>query len=127
MPQTCPHCGIALTGAIDAYCPECREDLSATPEEAAQKPTLGEMRQALRAPAAAFEGVQTVFFVAMLAVAGVVALFDAMRDGEWLQAGFFAFLLVLGGVGIVAYLRGPQIKTSVSGRDKTTKSSEQPK
>ncbi|WP_439631417.1 hypothetical protein [Gemmata sp.] len=29
---TCPHCGVALPLARDAFCPECREPLDAPPE-----------------------------------------------------------------------------------------------
>ncbi len=38
MPQNCPHCGIALPAVVDAFCPECREDLSETPESLAYVP-----------------------------------------------------------------------------------------
>jgi uncharacterized paraquat-inducible protein A len=31
MNQTCPHCGEQLPYVVDAFCPQCREDLSAPP------------------------------------------------------------------------------------------------
>jgi hypothetical protein len=31
MQHTCPHCGYKLPPQVDAFCPECREDLSETP------------------------------------------------------------------------------------------------
>lgn len=38
MPQNCPHCGTVLPAVVDAFCPECREDLSETPESLAYVP-----------------------------------------------------------------------------------------
>lgn len=33
MAQSCPHCGVKLPAVVDAFCPECRADLSLAPEE----------------------------------------------------------------------------------------------
>jgi hypothetical protein len=33
MAETCPHCGIKLPAMVDAFCPECRNDLAEAPSQ----------------------------------------------------------------------------------------------
>jgi hypothetical protein len=129
MPQTCPHCGIALTGVIDAFCPECREDLSATPEEAAAKPTLVDMVDVVQGPAAALGTLVFGLLELVLFLASLLVLFGAMRAGEWEVVGGAAVFLGLAALFLllkVLQVRGGAAQTSVTGREKTTKGPEQP-
>ena len=32
MSKLCPHCGVVLPATVDAFCPECREDLDESPD-----------------------------------------------------------------------------------------------
>ena len=32
MNESCPHCGETLPAVVDAFCPQCRMDLSETPD-----------------------------------------------------------------------------------------------
>jgi hypothetical protein len=120
MPQSCPHCGTALTGTIDAYCPECREDLSATPEEAAEKPTLDDMAEALKPVGIVWGG----FSVAVGVVSSISAVLGGVAGREW-------ELALCGAIGLAVCIywfsrvrQNASARTSVTGKDKTSKSSE---
>ena len=95
MPRSCPHCGTTLPAVVDAYCPECREDLSATPEEVAAKPTLGEMAEVMGKPLAAVGGLALGFLEIALAVTSLATLFAALVAREWELAGGAAFFFTL--------------------------------
>ena len=53
MPQSCPHCGMDLPLVVDAFCPECREDLSERPSHPippgyrAKQPRIGKKKAVL--------------------------------------------------------------------------------
>lgn len=120
MPQSCPHCGIALLAVVDAYCPECREELPAAPQ--AEAPESGPVAEA----AAAWRGVSTAVFVASLVIGVIVALVDALPGGV-VSGGAVAVLLATAALGVGALLRVRRRATvTVTGRGKTTGRSEPP-
>jgi hypothetical protein len=42
MAERCPHCGTSLSGAGDAFCPECRQALDAPPPSGNSGPERGD-------------------------------------------------------------------------------------
>lgn len=115
---------------VDAFCPECREDLSATVEEVAAKPTLAEMANSLGEPVGAVGALVLGYFEVILTLGSLIALFAALRAGEWKVAGGAAVFVIitvsLMVLKVVLKVRGSGAKTSVTGRDKTSKGTEQP-
>lgn len=123
MPQPCcPHCGTRLPAVADAYCPDCREELAATPEEVAIKPTLTEMAEVVGAPLGA---VILGFLDVIFAVASLLALFTALATGEWGVALGAVVVLAVSALSVLVKVRGPNERTSVTGRGKTQTGSEQ--
>jgi hypothetical protein len=123
MPQSCPHCGIALPAVADAFCPECREDLSATPDEVANQPTLADMGEAIKPIHIARDAICLVVGTVscVLSVLGGVA----SREPEAALCGVI-------GLGVWAYWyhrlrQSASVRTSVTGKSKISKSAEQPK
>lgn len=133
MPQKCPHCGIALPAVVDAFCPECREDLSETPESLAYVPppaplpVVGPVSKDLRYLA----NTNTVarWTLTALIVSGVSAimLIVGLISSDWELALVAVFLLVLSAGWVVVWFRVAADKTSVSSQGRTSKDSEQPK
>src|SRR4051812_37424841 len=123
MPQSCPHCGVALTGVIDAYCPECREDLSATPEEAreAAENTFNAV-MGTETPEAARE--KSAGYSLMLTGGAATGLIVSAVAHEWGKALLGGVLLVLGVAWMFGEHRHSVVKTRVTGTSKTNKSSE---
>jgi hypothetical protein len=123
MPQTCPHCGIALPGVIDAFCPECREDLNATPEEVADPPTLADMGKVLKPVSVAWGG----FCIVVGTVSSILTVLGGAATRE-LEAALCGVI----GLAVCAYWyyrvrQSASAETSITGREKTSWDSEQPK
>jgi hypothetical protein len=119
MPDTCPHCGFRLPMVVDAYCPECREDLSEQPETI---PTGDGYEARPHKPTdVALETVVCWVGVVLM----VVGAFVAFMARDWL--GFLAAVVMAGLLAAVArrFGRPPAIRTSVTGREKTQKHEDQ--
>jgi hypothetical protein len=129
MPQTCPHCGIALPAVVDAFCPECREDLSATPEEAQQtaqdtfKAVTGSGESDSPEAERTKTAVQAVLYTALAAIASIAGVLE--RD--WWQAIVAGVVCAVCACWVYSMYQGQAVKTTVTGRGKTPRSSEQPK
>ena len=128
VPQTCPHCGIALPPVVDAYCPECREDLSETPGEAVPgepapapvyRPSAGELANS--GPV-----IWVTKHALLFAGCSFVVLVIAIASGQWGTAGGAAVVFLPCAAWVVAHYRMSAVKTRVTGRDKTSKGTEQP-
>jgi hypothetical protein len=128
--DACPHCGIPLPATVDAFCPECREDLSLTPEEAAVA-----ARPAVVPDPDAGPGIdpnswvvrQVTAFVLPLAAAMLVALIAVIGAGQWEAVGGFGLVFALCAAWVVGHYRAAMVKETVTGRDKTTKGTDQTK
>jgi hypothetical protein len=126
MPPTCQHCGASLTGTVDAFCPECREDLSATPEEA---------EETARLTLAAVTGNETpedararsALWSVILTGGAAVGLVASVIAREWEKVILAAVLLGLGAIWVRFEYRQQVVRTRVTGTSKTNKSTEQPK
>jgi hypothetical protein len=136
MPQSCPHCGTALPGVVDAFCPECREDLSATPEEAQQtaeetyRILKGTVKAAIVPEAAQTpEGAKATSagWALMLTIIGVAGLVTSVLKGEWGVVPVALAFLAVGGLWLRGEYRSRVVRTSVTGKGKTSKGSEQAK
>src|SRR6516162_10246187 len=85
MPDTCPHCGTRLPAVVDAFCPECREDLSAPPARAAApQPAHAENMERN------WGRYQLLGFLLLALLCGVIGLVNALRgdQDEALRVGF---------------------------------------
>lgn len=136
MPRNCPHCGLALTGTVDAFCPECREDLSATPEEA-RKAAAGAFKvlkgafgatvghDANATPEQARE-TSAGYALSLTGMAGV-GLVTTVLQGEWAVVPLAAILFVLGVLWLRGEYRSREVRTSVTSRGKAFKDSDEKK
>ena len=118
MAQTCPHCGVTLPTVVDAFCPQCREDLSATPEEARETAKL--TRAAVLGTPEEEQSKGAVYLL-LATVGAAIGLITAVLEGEWIFAVVALIVLAIFGEALVRHLQGLFVKTSVSGRDKTSK------
>lgn len=133
MPQTCPHCGTALPAVVDAFCPECREDLGETPEEA-QQTAEGTYRILKGTVKVAFvpEATQgpeearatSAGWALMLTGVGAAGLVTLVMKGEWWGVPLALALLAAGGLWLHGEYRSRVVRTSVTGKGKTQKGSE---
>ena len=106
---------------VDAFCPDCREDLSETVEEAEFKPTLADMQEAVE-PVRIVGG---AFVIAVGAVCSILTLLGGAVRREWEVAATGA-----GGLLVCAYWfyrmrRQLVIRSSVTGRGRDPQDSEQ--
>ena len=132
MPQSCPHCGITLPAVVDAFCPECREDLNAGPETVVQVPKQAAQanpdgrRTVAEADAAAWLMVRVSSFVMPTAGLSFVVLVVATAAAEWATACGAALVLLPCILWLVAQYRLSSVRTSVTG-GKAQKSSDETK
>lgn len=133
MPGTCPHCGISLPAVVDAFCPECREDLSVTPEEA-QRTVEG----TFKAVTGAFLGstgspedarAKSAGYALMLTGVAVVGLVASVLARDWDKVILASILLTLGALWLRGEYRQSVVRASVtkSGNPFTKRESEEAK
>jgi hypothetical protein len=108
-----------------AYCPTCREDLSASPEEVAAKPTLSEMVETAGEPLAAVGGLALGYFEAAFALASLVSLFAAVATRDWRAAGAAVFFLALTALSVWAKVREMRGQTGATDAETASETSEQ--
>ena len=128
MPQACPHCGSTLPAVIDAYCPECREDLSATPGAPEPPPLSPPVYTSLSDDMRYLANTTTVTrwtIVALIATgASAIMLVVGLIEANWEAVIAASIIFLLSVAWVVVWYRAVSVKTNVSGREKTTKGSE---
>lgn len=97
MARTCPHCGTELPAVADAFCPDCREDLSQTPEEVRE--TADRMYRAVMGDEQEAQARSAVYSLRFAAVAGALFV-AAVASGEWDKIVLTVVVLVLCGVWV---------------------------
>ena len=113
MPNTCPHCGFRLPIVVDAYCPECREDLSEPPLSDDEGAPAG-----LADPQSLWivsHGIRCACFAVSCAF---ITLFAGVY-GQWALAAGAGLVAVLFGALTYVSFRPPGNATSVTGREST--------
>ena len=136
MSQSCPHCGIALLAFIDAYCPRCRGELAVAPVDLARPANLEPAPDA-DCPGVADKIISTAGSVAhvILAVVGLivaVSIFvgagrESLRGEIEKALAFTLFGALWAGWAWSKWRDARGEKASVSGREKTQASENEPK
>jgi hypothetical protein len=128
--QSCPHCGIALPAVVDAFCPECRTDLSQTPQEVTDtaRRTMGALTGATGPDSAGgmaeyVAGIGRGYIIAF-ALGGAIAFVQAVWQRKWDVAALALPFAIGGGLAWYGFLRGE--RTTVSGKSKTSKGPDTP-
>ena len=118
MPDNCPHCGAPLPFVVDAYCPECREELDESP------PGPGHESR-VPAPAATGQAEPLSPLAAMTlfgsGFGGVCVAIGAAIEREWFWAVVGGLLGVAAMYVALSANNGPG-RTTRTGREKTRKS-----
>jgi hypothetical protein len=104
----CPHCQIALPPLVDAYCPECRGDLSVQPRTITPELTLRPPRprdldltnRDAAADAAAADTAARIFVLERR----VAELERRLKQSALFSENFLSRAMTVLGHGIVAYL-----------------------
>lgn len=122
MARACQHCGTALPAVVDAFCPECRADLSQTPQEVTDT-----ARRTAAAITGTAEGVGAGygrFYLTMAPLACCGAALKFVRERDW-ELATVALAGAIG-FGFLWYWleRGP--RKTVTGTSKTPKGSDTP-
>jgi len=121
---------------VDAFCPECRADLSQTQKESgdtAQRTAVAPAGRSYDEPTAT--GMQTFlvesflasksrYFFGVFAFLGVVGFVQWTREREWEIAAVALACAV--GFGLLWYRLSRGERTTVSGKSKTTEGSDTP-
>jgi hypothetical protein len=101
---------------VDAFCPECREDLSEAPES----PPAGNTAKPGSPNGHVLESLRSWFYVAIAGGSAIVAA----TTGEWTAAITMGLVAVLIAALTIWLDHPPSVKTSVTGREKTRKNPE---
>jgi hypothetical protein len=128
--QSCPHCGVTLPAVVDAFCPECRTDLSQTPQEVTD--TARRTAAALTGrsydddPGARAEEDERAAsaardYIGRFALGGAALFVGGLLDRNWWMAAFGLAGAILFGLMWHRFAR-----TTVSGKSKTTRGSDTP-
>lgn len=108
---------------VDAFCPECREDLSETPEEAEEtRLTWDKMEEALTPPPVAAARLGCSFLFIIVAEVGcVLGFITALSQRDTKTSVVMGISAIIFGFWLYGLYRlaVPKITTSVSGRSRT--------
>ncbi len=110
---------------IDAFCPECREDLSLTPQEA-RETAKGAFNALMGIGSPEEEKTKRAFSAIIFTGLAAIGLLVAVIEKEWDKAFVAGFALIVCAIWVFSVYQSFVVRTSVTGSGKTPKDSEQP-